>query len=53
MLWVCHRIRQIRNQTSDEEVMKKRNENDEDDGSGNENENEGNACFYYSGKCPL
>ena len=46
MLWVRHRIRWIRNQTSDEEVIKKRklrnqreneeNENDDVDGSGNE-----------------
>ena len=46
MLWVRYRIRWIRNQTSDEEVIKKRklrnqrenekNENDDVDGSGNE-----------------
>ena len=46
MLWVHHRIRWIRNQTSDEEVIKKRklrnqreneeNGNDGVDGSGNE-----------------
>ena len=45
MLWVRHRIRRIRNQTSDEEVIKKRklrnqteneeNGNDDVDGSGN------------------
>ena len=49
MLWVHHRIRRIRNQTSDEEVIKKRklrnqreneeNENDDVDGSGNEEKN--------------
>ena len=49
MLWVRHRIRQIRNQTSDEEVIKKRklrnqreneeNRNDNVDGSGNEGKN--------------
>ena len=46
VLWVCHRIRRIRNQTLDEEVIKKRklksqreneeNGNDDVDGSGNE-----------------
>ena len=46
MLWVHHKIRRIRNQTSDEEVIKKRklrnqreneeNRNDDVDGSGNE-----------------
>ena len=46
VLWVCHRIRRIRNQTSDEEVIKKRklrnqrenkeNGNDDVDRSGNE-----------------
>ena len=46
MLWVHHRIRRIRNQTTDEEVIKKRklrnqreneeNGNDDVDGSGNE-----------------
>ena len=51
MLWVCHRIRQIKNQTSDEEVIKKRrlrnqreneeNENDDIEGLGNGNKNEG------------
>ena len=46
VLWVHHRIRRIRNKTSDEEVIKKRklrnqreneeNGNDDVDGSGNE-----------------
>ena len=48
MLWVCHRIRRIRNWTLDKEVIEKRklknqreneekerrNENDDDNGSG-------------------
>ena len=56
VLWVYHRIRRIRNQTSDKEVIKKRklrnqreneeNGNDDVDRSGNESENEGNACLY-------
>ena len=56
VLWVRHRIRRIRNQTSDEEVIKKRklrnqreneeNGNNDVDGSGNGNENEGCACLY-------
>ena len=49
MLWVHHKISQIRNQTSNEEVIKKRklrnqreneeNGNDDIDGSGNEGKN--------------
>ena len=49
MLWVRHRIRRIRNQTSDKEVIKKRklrnqrkneeNENDDVGGSGNKGKN--------------
>ena len=56
VLWVHHKIRRIRNQTSDEKVIKKRklrnqreneeNGNDDVDGSGNGSENEGYACFY-------
>ena len=56
MLWVHHRIRWIRTQTSDEEVIKKRklrnqreneeNGNDDVDGLENEGKKEENAYLY-------
>ena len=55
ILWVRYRIRQIRNQTSDEEVIKKRKmrnqreneENGNDDGDDREmKENKESECLY-------
>ena len=58
VLWVSHRIRRIRNRTSDEEVIEKKrlkfkdekkerreNENDDDDEVKRKEEN---ACLYMS-----
>ena len=63
VLWVRHRIRQIRNQTSDEEVIKKRklrnqkeneeNGNDDVDGLGNEGKNKKMHIYIKSDKYPL
>ena len=54
MLWVSHRIRRIRNQTSDEEVIKKRKlrnqreneENGNDDVNGSGNEEKIRKCMF-------
>ena len=39
VLWVCHRIRRIRNQTSDEEVIKKRKLRNQKENEENGNDN--------------